>query len=161
MGPDVESVEQYKPGGYCPVDVADEIHNSRYRVIYKLGFGSFSTVWLAEDRHDNRLVALKFLRADTARDTAECQILQHLRASHPGHPFVVDLLDQFTVESENGSHLCLVSEVLGPSIGSVMYESSDNSLPWGICRTVAAQCVRGLAHLHSCGVIHGGTSTTS
>lgn len=156
-GDDIEDLEQYRKGGFYPTYIADEIQNGRYRIVHKLGFGSFSTVWLAQDQHENRLVSLKFLRADTARETAESQILLHLRASHSGHAFVLGLLDEFEVESPNGSHRCLVTEALGPSIGTVIYESSGNRLPRHISRAVAAQCVKGLAYLHSCGVVHGGT----
>ena len=43
-----EYVENYKPGGLHPVHLGD-IFNKRYRVCRKLGFGSWSTVWLARD----------------------------------------------------------------------------------------------------------------
>jgi serine/threonine protein kinase len=37
----------YRPGGFHPVLVGD-IYN-KYKIIRKLGSGSFSTVWLAEN----------------------------------------------------------------------------------------------------------------
>ena len=37
-----------KPRGYHPVHLVD-IYCERYRVIDKLGFGTYSTVWLARD----------------------------------------------------------------------------------------------------------------
>lgn len=43
-----EFVEYYHPGGYHPVVLGD-IFQSQYKVIRKLGEGSFSTVWLARD----------------------------------------------------------------------------------------------------------------
>ena len=47
-GPEVESPNRYQLGGYHPVHIGDFVHE-RYRVIHKLGFGTFSTVWLARD----------------------------------------------------------------------------------------------------------------
>ena len=47
-GPEVESPHQYRPGGYHPVHLGD-VYHQRYRVIHKLGFGTYSTVWLARD----------------------------------------------------------------------------------------------------------------
>ena len=47
-GPDVESPHRYRPGGYHPVHLGD-VFCERYRVIHKLGFGTYSTVWLARD----------------------------------------------------------------------------------------------------------------
>lgn len=43
-----EWAEDYHPGGYHPVHLGD-IFNDQYRVIRKLGEGSYSTVWLARD----------------------------------------------------------------------------------------------------------------
>lgn len=154
--PEIENLEQYKPGGHCPVSIGDSIHDRRYHIIHKLGYGSFATIWLAQDQHVNRLVALKFLCADTPDNTTEGAILQHLQAGE--HPFVLRLLDEFTVDSANGSHRCIVSEALGPSIAGIKYYSNTERLPGQFTRAVAAQCVQGLAHLHSCGVVHGGSS---
>jgi non-specific serine/threonine protein kinase len=41
-------VEDYRPGGYHPVVLGD-VFNHQYKVIRKLGEGSYSTVWLAHD----------------------------------------------------------------------------------------------------------------
>ena len=41
-----EGQEGYRKGGYHPVTVG-EIYNNRYEIIRKLGWGHFSTVWLA------------------------------------------------------------------------------------------------------------------
>lgn len=44
---DSEGQEGYKPGGYHPVTVGEiyESKDRRYRVLKKLGWGHFSTVW--------------------------------------------------------------------------------------------------------------------
>lgn len=39
----------YRPGRYHPVNFGDRSKDGRYRVIRKLGYGSFSTAWLARD----------------------------------------------------------------------------------------------------------------
>jgi non-specific serine/threonine protein kinase len=44
-----EWVEDYRPGGYHPVIRGDFFNNGQYKVIRKLGDGSYSTVWLARD----------------------------------------------------------------------------------------------------------------
>jgi serine/threonine-protein kinase SRPK3 len=45
---DSEGEDSYKVGGYHPVRIG-EIYNNRYKIVCKLGWGHFSTVWLAED----------------------------------------------------------------------------------------------------------------
>lgn len=44
-----EWVEDYRPGGYHPVVLGEIFNNGQYRVMRKLGEGSYSTVWLARD----------------------------------------------------------------------------------------------------------------
>lgn len=45
---DAEPIERYRTGGYLPVHLGD-IFNDRYKVMHKLGWGGYSTVWLARD----------------------------------------------------------------------------------------------------------------
>lgn len=45
-----EFLSRYQPGGYHPVSLGDTLKNGRYSVRHKLGWGGFSTVWLAKDR---------------------------------------------------------------------------------------------------------------
>jgi hypothetical protein len=45
-----ERMNRYCPGGYHPVTLGDKFESGRYNVYHKLGFGGFSTVWLAIDQ---------------------------------------------------------------------------------------------------------------
>lgn len=46
---DEEDLEDYRPGGYHPINIGDEFSSGRYLIVRKLGWGHFSTVWLARD----------------------------------------------------------------------------------------------------------------
>ncbi len=50
MDDTAESPDDYGPGKLHPVHLGDLFGGSRYKVVRKLGAGSFSTVWLAKDR---------------------------------------------------------------------------------------------------------------
>lgn len=63
-GTPCEWEESYHPGGYHPIHILDTF-NGRYRVLRKLGYGSFSTVWLAVDLRSSRYIALKVLIASS------------------------------------------------------------------------------------------------
>lgn len=47
-----EGSDEYRRGGYHAVRIGDWFSNGRYVVHRKLGWGHFSTVWLAWDAHD-------------------------------------------------------------------------------------------------------------
>jgi serine/threonine-protein kinase SRPK3 len=49
MTEDEEDWEDYVKGGYHPVKIGDAFSDGRYIVVRKLGWGHFSTVWLAND----------------------------------------------------------------------------------------------------------------
>lgn len=45
---DVERLDFYRPGGYNLIQVGNHL-NQRYRVVHKLGYGTYSTIWLARE----------------------------------------------------------------------------------------------------------------
>lgn len=45
-----ESFSNYRPGAYHQVNLGDRFDIGRYEIHHKLGWGGFSTVWLAKDR---------------------------------------------------------------------------------------------------------------
>lgn len=43
-----EGDDAYRPGGFHPVYIGD-VFNDRYKILNKIGYGTYSTVWLVED----------------------------------------------------------------------------------------------------------------
>lgn len=82
-------------------------------------------------------------------------------ASHPGKKHVVQLLDQFQHQGPNGTHCCLVLELLGPSISSQAEFYSSDRLPGYISWGASKQIVQGLDFIHTRGIAHGGQSESS
>ncbi|KAL8636104.1 MAG: hypothetical protein Q9228_006463 [Teloschistes exilis] len=156
----VEDREWYCENGYHPVNLQDEFKDSRYRVIHKLGHGTFATVWLARDQIEGRYVALKISAVSEAPTNNEINILQLLAADnsqHPGKQHVVSLLDHFTHEGPNGTHACFVFPVLGPTFAHKSYAHSGR-FPVEFARKICYQMGEAIAYLHSSNVVHGDIS---
>ncbi|ODN80190.1 CMGC/SRPK protein kinase [Cryptococcus wingfieldii CBS 7118] len=158
---DEEDLEDYRPGGYHPVNIGDEFKTGQYVIVRKLGWGHFSTVWLARDNLSNRHVALKVVKSDghyteTALD--EIQLLQRVVNSSPTHAgrhHVVGLLDSFRHTGPNGSHVCMVFEVLGENLLGLIKRYQHRGVPQHIVKQIAKQVLLGLDYLHKeCRVIH-------
>ncbi|KAG6103060.1 hypothetical protein E4U14_006454 [Claviceps sp. LM454 group G7] len=159
----VEEPNDYNRGGYHPVSLGDTFHSERYTVLRKLGYGEYSTVWLARDLKCQRYVALKMLRADSyggPQPIFEREILEKIRevsreSSHEGSKYISPLIDMFTHGGPNGDHVCLVFDVLGYHLGYQAAKYEDGRLPVKTVKEIVRQLLKGLDFLHTeCGVIH-------
>lgn len=155
-----ENREDYCKGGYHPVRIGDLFLN-RYHVTRKLGWGHFSTVWLCWDLEDKRYVALKIVKSahhftETAKD--EIKILKAVRDSDPENPRrnkTVQLLNDFKISGVNGTHVCMVFEVLGHNLLKLILKSNYRGIPLPNVKSIIRQVLEGLDYLHTeCSIIH-------
>uniref|UniRef100_A0A6M2DER0 non-specific serine/threonine protein kinase n=1 Tax=Xenopsylla cheopis TaxID=163159 RepID=A0A6M2DER0_XENCH len=155
-----EDTTDYCKGGYHPVKIGD-LFLSRYHVTRKLGWGHFSTVWLCWDLVDKRFVALKVVKSaphftETARD--EIKILKAVRDSDPTDPKrdkTVQLLNDFKISGINGTHICMVFEVLGHHLLKLILKSNYRGIPRANVKVIIRQVLEGLDYLHTkCKIIH-------
>ena len=157
--PYCEPVSLYVPGEYHPIDIGD-IFKSRYVVKHRLGHGGYATIWLVWDSIGAKPAALKVVVAHESFSTSELAICKHL-ATHkagdvPEADFIAEMIDHFEVEGPNGRHLCLVMELLGPSLELMLNHTKP---PFAICARMITQISRAVAYLHYRGVVHGGSSS--
>ena len=155
---DVERLERYRPGGYHPISVGDLL--SKYRVIQKLGFGSYSTIWLCQDDQCNKYVALKVGVASS--NLREAEVLDFLNSTHtsssdqPGRMFIPTVLDRFLLRGPNGIHPCYAMAPAMCSVSSAK-DASDNGLfRLDTARVMVAQLILAIVYIHDRGIVHGG-----
>ncbi|XP_017036617.1 SRSF protein kinase 3 isoform X1 [Drosophila kikkawai] len=155
-----EDASQYCRGGYHPVVIGD-IFDNRFRVVRKLGWGHFSTVWLCRDLKDEKYVALKVVKSaphyiETAAD--EIRLLEAIRDADPldvKRERIVRLMNHFTVRGVNGMHTCLVFEALGCSLYKLIVKNNYQGLAIAQVRNIIRQVLEGLDYLHGkCSIIH-------
>ncbi|KAI1119761.1 kinase-like protein [Nemania abortiva] len=139
---------------YCPIRIGDFL-NGQYRIEHKLGWGGFSTVWLARDLMTNVLVSLKVLcnspQAE-AEHKIQLEIIERCRREiseylvtletvfHLRNPDRVPLSPQYRV---------LVMPVRGPSLLTCCPKVSQ------VLRISAARhLLAAIKHLHAAEIIH-------
>ena len=93
----------------------------------------------------------------------EVDILSAISAlprDHPTRTHLVQRLDNFTVDGPNGTHNCLVLELLGPSVPDVINNFYlDKRLPAPLAKFTARQVLLGLDFLAQSGIGHEGELT--
>lgn len=177
-----EGLEDYKISGYHPVHVGEVLLN-RYIIMQKLGWGHFSTAWLAKDTKYNTYVAIKIQKSaqqyiDAAYD--EVEILQELEKHNfdeewiksvkeywkdqpekikngveRDHSQIVQLLNSFIYHGQNGKHFCMVFEIMGVTLLEIIKRYNYKGIPLPYVREITKQILIGLDFLHRmCGIIH-------
>ncbi|ROV98673.1 hypothetical protein VMCG_06731 [Cytospora schulzeri] len=158
---DEEDSEDYCKGGYHPVTIGEKFKDGKYTIVRKLGWGHFSTVWLSRDNTTSKHVALKVVRSaahytETAID--EIKLLQRIvsaKPEHPGRKHVVSLLDSFEHKGPNGTHVCMVFEVLGENLLGLIKKWNHRGIPMPLVKQITKQVLLGLDYMHrECGIIH-------
>lgn len=159
----VENVEKYRRGGFHPIHLGDAFKGGRYCVLHKLGYGGFSTVWLARDQHQGRLVSLKVLTAEASPQHKEIRFLRHLDEhvqADPRRGSIMATLDDFTIDGPNGTHLCYVSQLGGPNFSAISDSPGEMAGTRRLCaplaRKLAQQLAKAVSFMHDVGIVHGG-----
>ncbi|XP_059480838.1 SRSF protein kinase 1 isoform X2 [Neocloeon triangulifer] len=108
-----------------------------------------------------RFVALKVVKSashytETALD--EIKLLKCVREADPEdskREKTVALLDDFKITGVNGTHVCMVFEVLGVNLLKLIIRSNYQGIPLANVRTIIRQVLLGLDYLHTkCKIIH-------
>lgn len=101
-------------------------------------------------------VALKIVPADTR----EVKMLKYLaqwssqQEHRPGYRHIMRLLDHIPISARSGSYDCLVLEIVGTDIFSML--KSGGGLPYVQAKRASAQVARGLSYMHGLKICHGG-----
>lgn len=139
--------------------IGETFKDGRYTVLYKLGWGHFSTVWMVRDGETGGLGALKVVKsashyAEAARD--EIQLLTALRDGDPrDERCCARLLDSFDHVGPHGRHVCMLFEVLGDNLLTLIRMYDHRGVPLRVARALARQCLVALDFLHTGpGIIH-------
>ncbi|KAL2194993.1 kinase-like domain-containing protein [Corynascus similis CBS 632.67] len=145
-----EGRDEYRPGGFHPVYIGD-LYAGKYKVLNKIGYGAYST---------HRFVALKILSAESYsgdKPVFEREILTHLRNGNQdlmGYDYICHLLDDFEHEGPNGTHVCLVFELMGETLWSFGAWFRESRIPYAVMRRFTFQLVLAIDFAHDHDVIH-------
>ena len=120
------------------------------------------TSWVLEDiqpcgshgTHEAECVAMKVGIADSLSREMKC--LQDLSkpSTHPGRHAIPSPLDEFKVNGPNEVHPCYT---MVPARCNLKEVSFSRLFPLDVVRALVGGLVMAIAHMHSCGYVHGGS----
>lgn len=133
-----------------PIEQLQRTLGDRYRIEREIGRGGMATVFLAEELHPRRQVALKVLAPDLARSTARDRFLREVElASNLTHPHIVPI---FTA-GEIGELLYYVMPYIeGQSLRARMLQEGKLSVEDAL--EITSEVGGALQYAHSQGVVH-------
>ncbi|XP_058098604.1 uncharacterized protein LOC131243334 [Magnolia sinica] len=154
-----EGIDSYRKGGYHAVRIGDLFGGGRYIAQRKLGWGNFSTVWLAFDTQSSTFVAIKIQKSAVEFAEAALHEIEVLTAIANGDPSnskcIIRLIDHFKHAGPNGQHTCLVFEFLGDSLLRLIKYNRYKGLELSKVREICRWILLGLDYLHrELGIIH-------
>ncbi|RHZ70730.1 hypothetical protein CDV55_107255 [Aspergillus turcosus] len=133
---------------FYPIRLGEVVHE-RYLVEHKIGFGGFSTVWMAHDLQDKKDVALKVMSSGEWGETEirmQDKIVQNVQdTSH-----LVIYLTTFLVPGNNCRHRVLVFPLMGPCLYPVILRKMSMATRMSAAR----QLLEALENLHKAGIVH-------
>jgi eukaryotic-like serine/threonine-protein kinase len=123
--------------------------DGRYRLLRRIGSGGMADVWLAEDAHLQRRVALKILHRRFAQDTEFVGRFEREAEAAAGlqHPNIVAVFDRGDVE---GTHYIAMQLLEGRSLKELIDRALTAEQAVALIRQVLVAA--GFAHRH--GVVH-------
>jgi len=138
--------------GVAPVSEGDVL-DGKYTLEALLGAGAMGEVWRARNLAFGRVVAIKLLRIEHARDPdVVARFLREARAANlVRHMNVVDVID---VGKDQSGRPFLVQELLeGKDLGAHLSEVG-HGLPMGDAMQILLPVVEAVAFAHGKGVVH-------
>jgi len=142
-----ESESSYSNGGYHRVKIGDTFGD--YTVVSKLGYGQFSTVWCTD-----KAVALKITKGDPELQNMIQDEIKFMKKLG-NHRNILKLHDAWTFDARNGTHSCLVLDLMGMDLFSFLDLFDDSTtMPIPLLVAITRQIFEGLQHMAVHDIVH-------
>ena len=123
---------------------------SHYRILSKLGRGGMGVVYLAEDTHLARRVAIKFSSAPPENEAYRARFLREARAASAlDHPHIARIYDYG--ESADGQPFLVMELVTGEDLAHLLQRGGMSVLQ---AVRIVEETAEALAEAHRSGIIH-------
>uniref|UniRef100_A0A453EZU3 Protein kinase domain-containing protein n=1 Tax=Aegilops tauschii subsp. strangulata TaxID=200361 RepID=A0A453EZU3_AEGTS len=138
--------------GHYVFDLGENL-TRRYKILSKMGEGTFGRVLECWDRETREYVAIKVVRSIRKyRDAAmiEIDVLNRLAENERYRSLCVQIQRWFDYRN----HICIVFEKLGPSLYDFLKRNRYQPFPVELVREFGRQLLESVAYMHELRLIH-------
>ena len=133
--------ENYEKNGECFLGKVLYSNSNRYSLIKKIGYGTFSSVWLSCSLNNNKYYAIKIQNSEDYYDgKKELKILNKIVILD--NKYLINIIDNFIVYGEdNEKFICMVFPLLSTNIYKLLKEYNlDNDFLKKCIKTLLEGC---------------------
>lgn len=121
-----------------------EIINKKYILLYKIGGGSFSSVWLSVNIINSKYYAIKVQNLEDYETGIE-EINLFLTFNKENNPTINHLIENFIFKTDEGEHVCMVLDLFAGSIYDIMRMGKySNGFPYETVKIIIYQLLEAM-----------------
>jgi serine/threonine-protein kinase SRPK3 len=146
-----------------------EVLKNRYLIIKKLGYGSFSSVWMAYDVDKNELVAVKIINPQDYRE-GMIELQTYKKLEKLDSTYLLTMLECFQVtpihpkyyeesykkkNKKNRNHIVIILPLMACSTFDLLKcDEYEDGLPLPVCKEIIKQTLLGIKELEKNNMMH-------
>lgn len=131
---------------YRTIDITGELLNNKYIIIYKLGSGTFATVWLSYNIKNDNFYAIKIQNVeDFISGQREISIYKKLKKEKIKCPYINFLIEDFIYYNDNdGYHVCMVFQLLAGTVYDLIKNNNQIKLSFETAKKIIYQLLEAI-----------------
>jgi len=140
-------------------ELIGDVINNQYMLLYKIGYGSFSSVWLTYDIVNDQFFAIKIQTPDDydegMRELEIYEKISKICKENKNIDTMMTLKNSFILKKDEEKYICMVMDLMAGSLYDIIKtDKYSEGIPEESVNKVETQLMDSLKLLHKVGIIH-------
>jgi hypothetical protein len=137
-------------------ELIGEVINNKFFLLYKIGYGSFSSVWLTYDISDDKFYAMKIQTPnDYDEGIQELKIYDMIQKICKENESLMTIKQYFIMVKDEKKYVCMLMDLMAGTLYDVIKtDKYNNGLPYESVKKVETQLMDAIKILHNFDIIH-------
>jgi serine/threonine protein kinase len=137
-------------------ELIGEVINNKFFLLYKIGYGSFSSVWLTYDISDDNFYAMKIQTPnDYDEGIQELKIYDMIQKICKENESLMTIKQYFIMVKDEKKYVCMLMDLMAGTLYDVIKtDKYNNGLPSESVKKVETQLMDAIKILHNFDIIH-------